>query len=148
MKIKNLTKEELELMSYNDIAYLLLKEASKETSTVDLFKSVCDLLGLTKKEYENKIGGFYTSLTTDQRFLVLDSGNWDLKENHSVKSLKINELIDDIDDVDPEDVYDDLEDEEEIKEDSYDDNDELEDDPAEDYKDLVIVDEEDLDNLE
>src|SRR5574344_981219 len=112
MEIKNLSKEELELMSYNDIAYLLLKN-EKEQSTAELFKRICNLLGLTKKDYENKIGGFYTSLTTDKRFILLDSGNWDLKENHSIKSLKINEIIDDIEDIEIDNDFDDEEDEEE-----------------------------------
>lgn len=34
---KKLVKEELELMSYNDIAHILLKEESGQT-TLDLFK--------------------------------------------------------------------------------------------------------------
>ncbi len=144
MEIKNLSKEELELMSYNDIAYLLLKN-EKEQSTADLFKRICNLLGLTKKEYENKIGGFYTSLTTDKRFILLDSGNWDLKENHSVKSLKIDEILDDIEDLEADEIFENEEEEEE-KEIMYDENpDDDNEDAAEDYKDLVIIDEEDLD---
>src|SRR5574344_1699972 len=99
MNLKKLTKEDLETMSYNDIANLILKE-SKEQSTADLFKEVCKLLNMTKKDYENKIGGFYTSLTTDKRFILLDSGNWDLKENHSVKDLKLNAILEDLEDID------------------------------------------------
>lgn len=148
MEIKNLSKEELELMSYNDIAHLLLKD-EQEQSTVALFKRICKLLGLSKSDYENKIGGFYTSLTTDKRFILLDSGNWDLKENHSVKTLKIDEILDDIEDIEVEEVFDEEDEEDEDKENIYDENpDDDNEDPAEDYKDLVIVDEEDLDSID
>lgn len=148
MNLKKITKEELETMSYNDIANLILKE-NKEQSTADLFKEVCKLLNMTKKEYENKIGGFYTSLTIDKRFILLDSGNWDLKENHSVKDLKINAILDDLEDIDAESFNEDDDEETEDEDQSYDENpdDDIE-DISEEYKNLVIVDEEDLDITE
>ena len=65
---KKLKKEELELMSYNDIAYLLLK-AKQKVSTLDLFKQIVELLELSNKTLENKIGDFYTALTKDKRFV-------------------------------------------------------------------------------
>ena len=91
MKVDKMKKEDLELMSYNDIANLILEENTKKT-TAELFKKICDLLDLGEKTYENKIGAFYTSLTKDKRFLLLDDGLWDLKKNHSVKVLKIEEV--------------------------------------------------------
>ena len=88
MTIKKYTKEDLELMSYTDIANILLKE-NNEQSTADLFKEIVKLLELPKKTYENKIGDFYTSLTTDKRFVLLKNGNWDLKSNHPSDTIKI-----------------------------------------------------------
>ena len=38
MKLNDLTKAELEAMSYDDIAYLILSEEKKETKITDLFK--------------------------------------------------------------------------------------------------------------
>ena len=67
MKVDKMKKEDLELMSYNDIANLILEESTKKT-TAELFKKICDLLDLGEKTYENKIGAFYTSLTKDKRF--------------------------------------------------------------------------------
>ena len=138
IKIK---KEELELMSYNDIANLILEEKPNQT-TLSIFKKIIKLLGLSEATLENKIGEFYTALTNDKRFILLEGGKWDLKENH--KTVKIVEE-DDIDDFDEEsNDYDDAEIEPE--EDNYsDDSDDDVSDVTEEYKNLVIVDEDELD---
>ena len=54
---KKLKKEDLELMSYNDIAYLLLKDKQK-VSTINIFKERVEWLELSNKTLENKIGDF------------------------------------------------------------------------------------------
>ncbi len=136
-------KEELELLSYKDITNLLLEESKKPLSTADLFKKINELLELSKKQYENKIGEYYTSLTTDKRFILLSDGTWDLKNRHtSDKVVKV------IEEEEEEEFDEDLpkdEEEEEIEEDSYDDSDDdYEDDAEEDLKDLVVLDEDEL----
>ena len=138
MSIKKITKEELETMSYNEIAYMLLKE-EKEQTTADLFQKIVDLLGLPKKTFENKIGDFYTSLTTDQRFIMLEDGNWDLRVNHKVADLINTDDLEDYDEVESD--YDD-EPETDEEEENYDDTDE--EDTSDEYKNLVIIDEEEL----
>lgn len=143
---KKLTKEELELMSYNDIANILLKEETKK-STLDLFTKIVEMLELPKSVLENKIGEFYTALTNDKRFILMDDGTWDLKINHKSNNLTIEEDLEDYDE-EIEDDYEDVipeEDEDEVVEDIY--SDESDDDIAdvtEEYKNLVIVDEEEL----
>ena len=138
---KKLKKEDLELMSYNDIAHILLKEKPKQNS-MDLFSKIVEMLELPKKTLENKIGEFYTALTNDKRFILLDDGNWDLQQNHKVKN-QIEE------DEDFEEETEDYDDEEVLeKEDEMFDNDDQDDDISditEEYKNLVIVDEEELD---
>lgn len=144
MNIKKMSKEDLELMSYTDIAYYLLKEKTNQ-STIDLFKEECELLKLPKKAYEDKIGDFYTSLVTDKRFILLDTGNWDLKENHSIKALKIEEALSDMEEIDVEDSFDNLEEDDEEKEVEYEENpDDDPEDVTEEYKNLVIIDEDEL----
>ncbi len=141
MNIKKMSKEELETLSYNDIAYLILKE-EKEQSTLDLFKQVVETLGLPEKTIENKIGDFYTSLTTDKRFILLEDGNWDLRTNHKSTNIIIEDDDEEYEEETEDEDYDD-----EIEEDEFDDgyNDDLEEDSTVDeYKNLVIVDEEDL----
>ena len=90
MKVNKLKKEELEVMSYNDIANLLLNEESKQNTAV-LFKKIVDLLELSTSTYESKIGDFYTSMSNDKRFIMLDDGTWDLRKNHksSVMTMMI-----------------------------------------------------------
>ena len=91
MKLKDLTQAELEAMSYDDIAYLILSEEKKETKITDLFKKVCDLLGLSQAEYEAKITDFFQVLSTDQRFVMVDKGYWDLKSNHKANIIMDND---------------------------------------------------------
>lgn len=146
MKIRKKSIDELELMSYTDIAYEIIKEDKKQYNTPSLFKEVCDLLNLSNEEFEEKIGDFFTALTTDKRFILIDSINWDLKENH-----KVNVVIDngDEEDISSEEINEDeeLEDDslEESEEDDY--SDESIDDSQnaeDDIQELTIIDEDDL----
>lgn len=146
MSIRKKKLEELELMSYTDIAYEIIKEDKKKYDTKKLFKEVCKLLELDEDTFVEQIGDFFTALTTDGRFIFIDSKSWDLKENHKVKvvidegdeeDIEIDEVSDDEDSEENEDVEDDYSDE------AVDDSKEDE----EDLGDLTIVDEEDI-NIE
>ena len=85
MNLKEMTKVELEGLSYTDLTELILKENKKAMNTPSIFKKICNLLELGEDEYTNQIGDYYTSLTTDKRFILLDSAEWDLKDKHKVK---------------------------------------------------------------
>ena len=145
MRIEDMTKAELELLSNCDLTALLLKENKKPMNTLNIFKKICSLLGYTEQEYTDKIGEFYTSLTTDKRFILLDTVEWDLRDNHAVKIS--------IDDDDEEEIeIDDFEEEEEseVEDNKTDVEEPLEDedldlDDDEDMEDLAIVDEEEID---
>lgn len=132
--------EEIELMSYADLTYALLKENGKAMNTPTLFREICNLLGYSDNEYTAKIGDYYTSLTIDKRFVLLESNEWDVCDNHSVKI----ELDDDTEE-DVEEEEEEVEIEEESDEENIDevlDDDSLDDD--DDLDDLEIVDEDDL----
>lgn len=140
MKLKNMPIEEIELMSYADLTYALLKENGKAMNTPTLFREICNLLGYSDNEYTAKIGDYYTSLTIDKRFVLLESNEWDVCDNHSVKI----ELDDDTEE-DVEEEEEEVEIEEESDEENIDevlDDDSLDDD--DDLDDLEIVDEDDL----
>lgn len=144
MSLKEKTIEELEQMSYTDIAYEVLKEKGKKFNTPNLFKEVCKLLKLDDGEFEEKIGDFFTALTTDGRFILINSSLWDLKENH-----KANIVVDD-EEEETEDVEKSEEDEDDVVSDDLEDDysDEATDDSdndEDDFNDLTIIDEEDLD---
>jgi DNA-directed RNA polymerase subunit delta len=141
MKLKDLTKAELEAMSYDDIAELILKETNRQMKINELFKEVCNLLELSEAEFMDKLPAFFDVLSTDQRFIMLENGLWDLKIKHSVKVVVDNEdEEEDVEeDLDLEDLDEVEEDEEDIFTDDNDDDDLTDDD--DDLKDLVIIDE-------
>jgi len=121
MKLNEMTKEELKTLSYTDLTDKLLKETKKAMTTPALFKEICNLLEYTESEYEAKIGDYYTELTLDKRFVLLDSHEWDLREHHAIKieveeeeeetvEEEIEEEIDEQDENIDEDIDDDLDD--------------------------------------
>lgn len=138
MSIRKMPLEELELLSYADIAYEILKEDKKSKTTPALFGEVCKLLEIGEDAMFDMIGDFYTTLTTDKRFLLVD-GSWDLKEFHSVKLIVDDE--DEEEEQEEEEVAEETEDEAVISDaDDYDDVD----DDMDDLEDLAIVSEDEL----
>ena len=146
MSLKTMKKDELELMSNKDIAYLILEESKRKLNTADLFKKIIKLLELPESTFEKKIADFYTALSTDKRFILLDNGKWDLRSNHT--SDKVIKVSDEDDEEEQEESSEDEEelDAEDIEEDSFDDTDETDydDETNEELKDLVIIDEDEL----
>ena len=140
----NISKEELEQMSYDDVAYVILKTKNDKMKIQDLFKGVIETMDLPESDFETHIVDFFELLSTDKRFLMLEQGYWDLKENH-----KANVIIDEEDEIEEDIKEEDIE-EDEIEEDINYDDDILDDDDTEDdLKDLVVIDEgeEETDNL-
>lgn len=143
MNVRQMPLDELELLSYADIAYELLKLDKKPKTTPVLFGEVCGLLDINEDNMMDMIGDFYTSLTTDKRFVLLDNAEWDLKEFHIIKPIvdDEDEEEDSLEEQSEDEVSDETEDEA-ITDDSddYDDGDEI----TDDLEDLAIVNEEDL----
>lgn len=127
MNLKDMNKDELELLSYADLSYMILKENNKPMNTPSIFKTICDLLEYSETQYMEKIGDFYTSLTTDKRFLLLDTTEWDLKENHVVKVALEEDIEEETEEVEEVEEIEEFEEElDEIKDiDEIDDNDNL-----------------------
>ena len=143
MKLNKIPKNELELLSYTEIAKMYLEENKKTMNTAKLFKEVCSLLDLSESEYTDKIADFFQSLTTSKEFILLEDGKWDLKNNHSVKI--------DIEDIYDESTNEEKEEDEEIEQEETDNIDTLNDDESyinddndDELADLTIVNEEDL----
>lgn len=137
MSLKEMSQDELELLSYADLTEMILLENKHAMNTPSIFRQICDLLGLTDEDYTNKIGDFYTSLTTDKRFLLLEGAEWDLKDRHV-----IDIVVEDDDEEDDEEIEEKMDEEvsledEEVEE-NYDDEDTLDDD-TDDLDDLVVM---------
>ena len=146
MSLDKMSKEDLELLSYKDITAIILEEKGA-MNTLELFEKIAELLELPKSAIDNKISEYYTSLSTDKNFLLLEDGKWDLRKRHtSDKVLKDEEEDEDEDEDEEEQDEDKLEmNEDEEDYDSQISDDEDFDDGDDDLKDLVVLDEEELD---
>lgn len=141
MNIKDYTKEELENMSYDEVAFLVLKSAGKKMKLLDLFKKVCKVLDLPESTIEERIGDFFELLSINKKFILLPKGYWDLATNH-VQNI----IVEDEEDLTSEELE---ESEEEIEEDEFDEDEDIfydnelddNDEDEDDLKDLVIIDE-------
>ena len=102
------------------------------------------LLELPDSVFEAKIADFYTSLATDKRFILLDNGKWDLRSNHT--SDKVVKIISDDEEEEDEEEEDEVKEDDEIEEDNFDDteDEEYDDETNEELKDLVVIDEDEL----
>ena len=141
MSLSKMSKEDLELLSNKDITNLIIEESKQTLNTADLFKKIINLLELPESVFETKIGDYYTALSTDKRFILLADGTWDLRSRHtSDKIVKVSDEEDEEEDTETE-----KEEIEEIEEDDYDDTDsDYDDDANEELKDLVVIDEDEL----
>lgn len=112
--MKELKKEDVINLSYKDITNLILEKEKKGINTLELFTKIVNTLELPSSTIENKIGDYYTSLTTDKRFLMIN-GVWDLRKRHTSDKIIIDSTEEDEeeivenseDDVTEEEDYDD-----------------------------------------
>ncbi|MDD2391786.1 MAG: DNA-directed RNA polymerase subunit delta [Bacilli bacterium] len=138
MKIAHMKKADLELMSYTDLTEIILKEEKKSMTTPEIFKKICEVLEYSNSDYENNIGEYYTSLTTDKRFALLEGAKWDLREKYAIP-LEVEE--------DDEEIIEDFDDEEEEEEENIDEEEDIDSlvDEDDELGDLTILEEEELD---
>lgn len=143
MKLSSMKKEQLELLTKIDLTKLILEDSNKAMTTAELFKEIIRLLELPASTFENKVADYYTALSTDKNFVLLDDGKWDLRSHH--KSDKVI-VMDDEDDEEELDTEDEIEQEEEDDlSNIYSEDDDFGDDSDDDdFKNLVVVDEDEL----
>ena len=143
--MKDLKKENIENLSYKDIANLILEKEKVGINTLDLFTKIVELLELPSSTIENKIAEFYTSLETDKRYILVD-GLWDLRKRHTSDKIIVDETEDD-EETELEENRDDIETMEDEYGDEYTDDSSVDSDydsDDDDLSDLVVIDEEDL----
>ena len=143
MKKLTLTAEPLESMSYADVAKFVLENSSKPVSLQDLFKEVIRLMGLPESDFDAHIFDFFTLLSNDKNFIMLEKGMWDLTVRHQNKISIIKDT--EADDEEEIEESDDEEIEEDDSEVNYDDSSLDDDDAEDDFKDLVIINDDELD---
>lgn len=144
--MKDLKKENIENLSYKDIANLILEKEKNGMNTLDLFTKIVNLLELPSSTIEEKIAEFYTNLATDKRFILLD-GMWDLRKRHTSDKIIVDETEED-EDTEIEENRDEMDTIEDEYDDEYTDDASIDSDyddtDDDDLSDLVVIDEEDL----
>ena len=148
MKLSEIPKEELELMGYDDIAYLVLQESGKKMKLIDIFKKINKVLELPDSSVENHLVDFFEVMSTNKKFVMLKNGFWDLQSRHKADFViedSDDELESEIEDTEDEVVEENPDDEDIF----YDQEDETDDTDEDDLADLVVIDsnEEDEQNL-
>ncbi len=142
-KMKELKKEDIKDLSYKDITYLILEKEKSGINTLDLFTKIVSLLELPSSTIDSKIGDYYTSLTTDKRFLLVD-GLWDLRNRHTSDKVLSSITDEEEEEESFEETDDSFEEEENFDEDSIDDDSSYEEDNDDGLSDLVVLDEDEM----
>ena len=76
--------------SMKDIAFDLLSKKKNPVAFNKLWKDVSEVLGLSEEEAASKIGTFYTHITLDGRFVLLENNTWDLRSRQKSEKWKID----------------------------------------------------------
>lgn len=141
MSIKSNELEHENNLPLNEIAYRFLRKNRKKIKITDLFSEICDILKYNESEYQSRLGDFFAVMCMDKRFIQLDKGFWDLRENHTIKIEKEEEEIEEIVNNDIIDVNE----SEIVTSEPLNETVDTEDDESDDdLKDLTIVDEEEI----
>ena len=125
--------------SMRDIAFELLSKKTKPVAFNKLWKEVSEILGLSEEETTNKIGTFYTHITLDGRFVLLENNTWDLRNRHKYEEIKIDMNALYIEEDDDSDLV--IDDDGEIGYNDEDDDDEDDEDGKKSHKDIYEDDE-------
>ena len=148
MKLKGYTKEDLESMSYTELAEIILNEKGSSMKIVDVFKKICKLLEMSDAEFEAKVADFFELISTDKNFIVLEKGFCDLRKKHTPKVVieEDDEEVIEPEIADEEETEPEEDSEEDIFYDNSSDKDDVEDNDDE-LSDFIVVDEEEEVNI-
>ena len=99
-----------------EVGYELLLKKQSPQKFSKLWSETSEILGLDASEVENYISDFYTNLTLDERFVLLEDNTWDLRERQSFDKVHIdmNDIYSEIDVEEKE-----LKEEEEVEDEEY-----------------------------
>ncbi|MDI9540741.1 MAG: DNA-directed RNA polymerase subunit delta [Bacillota bacterium] len=107
-----------------DMAYNLLLNTKEGMSFKELWTNINNKFGYDEKIASRKKSQFYTNLTLDGRFVMLENNVWNLKSRCRYQEIEVKdddeyEESEDYDEEDEEEFDEDEEDEEESEEDEY-----------------------------
>lgn len=137
MKLKEIPKDELELMGYDDIALLILQESGKKMKLRDIFARICKVLDKSEESIDEELMEFFEVMSINKKFIMLDKGYWDLQSRHKL-DIVFDEEDEEIETDEDDEELDETEEDEDIFYDKDDETDDIVDD--DDLSDLVVVD--------
>ena len=99
-----------------EVGYELLEKKQVPQKFNKFWSEVGEVLGLDEDQSNEYISDFYTSLTLDERFVLLEDNTWDLRERQSFDKVHIdmNDIYSEIDEEEKE-----LKEDEEVEDDIY-----------------------------
>ncbi|MCM3586848.1 DNA-directed RNA polymerase subunit delta [Mesobacillus maritimus] len=164
MSLNQYSKEELNEMSWIEIAYQILLEKKQAVSFAELVAEVKKVLELGEDDATEKVVQFYTDLNIDGRYLGLGDNRWGLRAWYPVdqaeedtitpvkprkkkaKKKAVDEEVEGFDELDEEEDFDDFDEEDDLLDEDLDDFDEEDEEEEEDFDDDddIIEDEDEL----
>ncbi len=99
-----------------EVGYELLDKKQGPQKFNKFWNEVSEVLGLDEAEAEQYVSDFYTNLSLDERFVLLEDNTWDLRDRQSFDKVHIdmNDIYTEIDEEEKE-----LKEDEEEEDDSY-----------------------------
>ena len=87
-----------------EVGYELLVKKQGPQKFNKFWGEVSEVLGLEENEAENYVSDFYTNLSLDERFVLLEDNTWDLRERQSFDKVHIdmNDIYSEIDEEEKE----------------------------------------------
>ena len=85
-----------------EVAYEIMQKKQGAQKFAKFYNEVSEVLEMNEEEKELNISKFYTKLTLDERFVLLEDNTWDLRERQSFDKVHI----------DMNDIYSEIEEEE------------------------------------
>ena len=76
-------------LSMADIAYQILIDHRKGMNFADLWRNVCKKMELNSKTEGEKMSQFFTNLTLDNRFALVNN-RWDIRTRHKLEEVLID----------------------------------------------------------
>lgn len=70
-----------------DYAFEIMQNKQERLSFKDLWAQVVEAAQLSEEVANAKVARFYTNLSLDGRFVVLDDNKWDLRERHTLEEV-------------------------------------------------------------
>lgn len=104
-----------------EVGYELLEKKQGPQSFSKFWNEVSEVLGLDSDESQKYISDFYTNLSLDERFVLLENNYWDLRQRQSFDRVHIdmNDVYSEIEEEEKEQVEDAEEDDDEITYNSF-----------------------------